>query len=112
MREPVQERGGHLGIAKDVAPLGEREVGRDDHAGALIALPLALCAVRISLQPLGKLFPTTLLVSRQISTKITPRSGAILDERQQLKVSRSWRISISVRKKFDACSGSHRKPPD
>ena len=29
--EPVEERGGHLGVAEDAWPFPEREVGRDDH---------------------------------------------------------------------------------
>ena len=34
--EPVEERGGHLGVAEDARPLPEGEVGGDDHRGALV----------------------------------------------------------------------------
>ena len=36
MREPVQQRGSHLRVAEHAGPLGEREVRRDQHAGALV----------------------------------------------------------------------------
>ena len=38
MREAVQQRGGHLGIAKDAGPFAEAEVCRDDDAGAFVEL--------------------------------------------------------------------------
>ena len=36
--EAIEQRSGHLGVAKDAGPLREGEVGRDDHAGALVEL--------------------------------------------------------------------------
>ena len=36
MGEPIEERGGHLGIPENGGPFAEAEVGGDDHAGALI----------------------------------------------------------------------------
>ena len=34
--EPVEERGGHLGVAEDDGPFAEREIGGDDDGGALV----------------------------------------------------------------------------
>ena len=34
--EPIEQRGGHLCVAKDACPFTEAEVGGDDDAGALI----------------------------------------------------------------------------
>ena len=34
--KPVQQRGGHLGVAKHPGPLAEAEIGGDDDAGALV----------------------------------------------------------------------------
>jgi len=34
----VEQRGGHLGIAEDLDPLGEGELGGDDQGGALVEL--------------------------------------------------------------------------
>ena len=36
--QAVEHCGGHLGIAEDLGPFAEAEVGGDDHAGALIEL--------------------------------------------------------------------------
>ena len=36
VREPVQQRRGHLRVAEDGAPFGEVQVGRDDDAGLLV----------------------------------------------------------------------------
>lgn len=36
MGEPIQQRGGHLGIAKDAGPFAEAEVCGDDDAGSLV----------------------------------------------------------------------------
>lgn len=36
MREPIEERGGHLGIAEYGGPFAETQVGGDDDAGAFI----------------------------------------------------------------------------
>jgi hypothetical protein len=36
--EPVEQRGGHLGIAEHAGPFAEAEVGGDDDAGALVEL--------------------------------------------------------------------------
>ena len=36
MREPVEERRRHFGVAKDTGPFGEGEVGGDDDGGALV----------------------------------------------------------------------------
>ncbi len=36
--EPVQKRGGHVGIAKDLGPVDKAEVGRDDHRAPLVTL--------------------------------------------------------------------------
>jgi hypothetical protein len=36
MRQAVEERGRHLGIAEDTGPLGEDQVRGDDHAGVLV----------------------------------------------------------------------------
>jgi hypothetical protein len=35
MGEPVEQRGGHLGVAEDGWPFAEREVGGEDDRGAL-----------------------------------------------------------------------------
>ena len=34
--QPVQQRGGHLGVAEHPGPLAEAEIGGDDDAGALV----------------------------------------------------------------------------
>ncbi len=36
MGQPVEQRGGHLGIAEDGRPFAEGEVGRDDDRGMLV----------------------------------------------------------------------------
>jgi hypothetical protein len=36
MGEPVEQRGGHLGVAEDSWPFAEREVGGDDDGCALV----------------------------------------------------------------------------
>ena len=36
MCEPIEERGGHFGVAEDGGPFTEREVGSDDDRGPLI----------------------------------------------------------------------------
>ena len=36
MGEPIEERGGHLGIAEHAGPFAEAQVGGDDDAGALV----------------------------------------------------------------------------
>ena len=36
VREPIQERGGHLRIAEHAGPFAEHEVGGDDDAGVLV----------------------------------------------------------------------------
>ena len=38
MREPVEQRGGHLGIAEDAGPFAEAQVGGDDDARVLVEL--------------------------------------------------------------------------
>ena len=38
VREAVEQRGGHLGIAKDAGPLAEAQVGGDDDARVLVEL--------------------------------------------------------------------------
>ncbi|EWS52743.1 hypothetical protein X551_04467 [Methylibium sp. T29] len=38
MREPVQQRGGHLRVAEDSGPFAEGQVGGDHHAGAFVQL--------------------------------------------------------------------------
>ncbi|MNY44013.1 hypothetical protein D3C86_1790050 [compost metagenome] len=38
MREAVEQRGGHLGIAEDAGPLAEAQVGGDDDARVLVEL--------------------------------------------------------------------------
>ena len=38
MGEAIEQCCCHLGIAKDLRPFGEAEIGGDDHAGALIEL--------------------------------------------------------------------------
>ena len=35
MGEPVEQRGGHLGVAEDGCPFAEAQIGGDDDAGAL-----------------------------------------------------------------------------
>ena len=34
--QPVEQRGGHLGVAEHTGPLAEGKVGRDDHGGSLV----------------------------------------------------------------------------
>ena len=36
MGEPIEQRGGHLGVAEDASPFAEAEIGGDDHAGMLV----------------------------------------------------------------------------
>jgi len=36
MRETIEQRGGHFGIAEDARPFAEGEIGRDDDRGALV----------------------------------------------------------------------------
>ena len=36
MRQAIEQRRRHLGIAEDARPLGEGEIGRDHHAGMLV----------------------------------------------------------------------------
>lgn len=36
VREPIEQRGGHLGIAEDARPLRETQVGGDHDAGSLV----------------------------------------------------------------------------
>ena len=36
VREPVEQRRGHLGVAEDAGPFAEAQVGGDDHAGVLV----------------------------------------------------------------------------
>jgi len=36
--EPVEQRGGHLGITEHLGPFAEAEIGGDDDAGALVKL--------------------------------------------------------------------------
>jgi hypothetical protein len=36
MGQPIEQRGCHLGVAKDGSPFAEAEVGGDDDAGALV----------------------------------------------------------------------------
>jgi hypothetical protein len=38
VRQPVEHRGCHLGIAEDASPFGEVEVGGDGDAGPLVKL--------------------------------------------------------------------------
>lgn len=38
MRQAIQQRGGQLGIAEDITPLAERQIGRDHYAGVLVKL--------------------------------------------------------------------------
>ena len=38
MREPVEQRGGHLGVAKDAGPFSECEIGRDYNGCAFVKL--------------------------------------------------------------------------
>ena len=36
MGQPIEQRGGHLGVAEDARPFAEGEVGGDDDRGALV----------------------------------------------------------------------------
>ena len=36
MGQPIEQRGGHLGVAEDGGPFAEGEVGGDDDRGALV----------------------------------------------------------------------------
>lgn len=38
MGQPIQQRSRHLGVAKHTRPLGEAQIGGDDHAGVLVQL--------------------------------------------------------------------------
>jgi len=38
MRQAVEQRRGHLGVAEHARPLAEAEVGGDDDAGAFVEL--------------------------------------------------------------------------
>ena len=38
VREAVQQRRGHLGVAEDAGPFAEAQVRRDDDAGTLVEL--------------------------------------------------------------------------
>jgi hypothetical protein len=35
--KPIEERGGHLGVAEDLTPFGKAAIGGEDHRAALIA---------------------------------------------------------------------------
>lgn len=36
--EPVEQRGGHLGVAEDAGPFAEAQIGANDDAGVLVSL--------------------------------------------------------------------------
>lgn len=36
MSEAIEQCGGHFGVAEDIGPFGEAQVGGDDHAGAFV----------------------------------------------------------------------------
>ena len=36
MRQAIEQRGGHLGVAEDGGPFAERQIGGDDDAGAFV----------------------------------------------------------------------------
>ena len=36
--EPIKQRRGHLGVTEDTAPLGEAQIGGNQHTGTLIEL--------------------------------------------------------------------------
>ena len=38
MRQAIEQRGGHLRIAKDTGPFGERQIGGEHHARSLVEL--------------------------------------------------------------------------
>jgi len=38
MRQAIEQRGGHLGVAEDAGPFAEAQVGGDDDAGSLVEL--------------------------------------------------------------------------
>ena len=38
VREAIQERGGHLGVAEDLYPLAEAEVGGEDQRGLFVQM--------------------------------------------------------------------------
>ena len=51
MGEPIEQRGGELGIAEDIGPFREAQIGRDDEAGALVELADQVeqqCAARLA----------------------------------------------------------------
>ena len=54
--QPVEERGGHLGVAEDARPLAEGQVGGDDDGSALYPLE----PVSVTLPPLGSDRPAEL----------------------------------------------------
>ena len=40
MGKPIEESGGHLGVAEDRGPLAEAQVGRNDDTGAFVEFAL------------------------------------------------------------------------
>jgi hypothetical protein len=38
VRQPVEQGGGHLGVAEDAGPFGEAEIGGDGDAGPFVKL--------------------------------------------------------------------------
>ena len=38
VRQPIEQGGGHLGVAEDIGPFGEAEIGGDDDAGSFVKL--------------------------------------------------------------------------
>ena len=64
MRQSVEQRRGHLGVAKDARPFGEGQVGRDHHAGVLVEFrqqvkqqgPAGLAERQITVPPTFRFF--------------------------------------------------------
>ena len=39
VRQPIEQGGGHFGVAEDFGPFREAEIGGDDDAGPLVECP-------------------------------------------------------------------------
>ena len=78
--EPVEERGGHLGIAEHAGPFGESEIGGDDHRGLCIELADQMeqqLATRTAICPLKLAFACYLCVTCWIFRMFVSRTRKI-----------------------------------
>ena len=94
VRQPIQQRRGHLGVDEDVGPLGEHQVGRDHHAGVLVQLrqqveqqrPAGLAEVvaQFDLDPIAPLAALKEMRARSKNPPLDPAEFAAAFERNGL----------------------------